>query len=190
MTDGNTIIIPQSGEVWRDVPGYEGRYQVSNMGRVRSVERTVPTCRGAVRLQRSRILKQTIGSHGYPGVALCNGGSRGKTYTVHSLVARAFLGPRPAGMETRHKNGRRDDPRAENLEYCTNQENQHDRRRHGTHNFGARNPVAKLTEDQVRLCRLLRKSNNATYASLARALKVSESTVRDACTRKTWGHLA
>lgn len=114
-------------EKWLPIPGYEGAYEVSDLGRVRSVART-----GATRRIPQRILRQSVGTHGYPKVTLQKG-LRGKSHTVHSLVALAFLGPRPGGMEVRHMDGNRLNPASSNLRYGTPSENKRDQVRHGTH---------------------------------------------------------
>ncbi len=135
-------------EIWKDVYGYEGLYEVSSIGRVRSRLRTVKRKDGFTQTHNATMLVQTIGSHGYPAVALCKDGIP-LTHTVHSLVARAFLGERPQGHEIRHADGVRANAVLTNLSYCTNKENQADRKTHGTHNFGERNPMAKLKSSDV-----------------------------------------
>ena len=83
-------------ERWKAVPGYEGFYEVSDLGRVRSLERTEPhgVHAGYTRTRHARILKANTGGEGrYPVVRL-----RSKTFTVHSLVLKAFVGPRPPGF--------------------------------------------------------------------------------------------
>lgn len=101
-------------ETWKPVVGHPN-YEVSDLGRVYSN-------RGA------RILKPGVASNGYPTVAL----GRGNTRTLHSLVADAFLGPRPEGQEVRHKDGDRMNPRADNLVYGTRTDNINDAVAHGT----------------------------------------------------------
>lgn len=96
-------------EQWRPVVGWEGLYEVSSEGRVRSFRR------GA----NGRVLRPGIASHGYPTVAL----GRGNTQSVHVLVAAAFLGPCPEGQEVRHRDGKRTNPRMENLHYGTRGQN-------------------------------------------------------------------
>lgn len=109
------------GERWAPVPGYEGRYEVSTAGRVRSYA-----------FSRPKILSQSIRrDDGYPRVTLILAGVR-KTVAVHRLVATAFLGPRPDGLETRHLDGNAGNPRLENLRYGTPSQNAFDRIRHGT----------------------------------------------------------
>lgn len=110
------------GEHWKSVPGFEGRYEVSSEGRVRSL------------LRGGRVLRAGIASHGYPMVVL----GRGNPRTIHSLVAEAFLGPRPAGQEVRHKDGNRKNASAGNLCYGTRSENIRDAVAHGTWMSAAR----------------------------------------------------
>lgn len=119
-----------TGERWLPIPGWEGEYEVSDMGRVRSVERIVPR-RSVPQTIHARILKTSTASHGYPRVNLCRDG----TYiqrTVHSLVLEAFVGPKPPGMECLHYNGVRTDARLANLRWGTSKENTADMIRHGT----------------------------------------------------------
>lgn len=116
-------------EIWKDIPGYEGAYQVSNMGRVKSLPRSSPIVYrdGTVvqRCLRERILTPNVNRHGYESLVLrCDGSD--KTYEVQRLVAAAFIGPRPDGYETRHLDGNRLNNRADNLAYGTRSENQLD----------------------------------------------------------------
>jgi len=110
-------------EIWKDVPNYEGIYQVSNLGRVKSLSRIVISYNGG-RLIKERILKQSDGWCNYLTVLLCNDGKR-KTITVHKLVAIVFLGHIPNGYEkvVDHINNVRTDNRLENLQIITAREN-------------------------------------------------------------------
>lgn len=103
-------------ENWKAVVGFEGRYEVSDLGRVRSWVRG------------ERILRAGVSSNGYPTVALGRGNSR----TVHSIVAEAFVGPKCDGQEVRHKDGNRKNPVASNLCYGTRSDNIGDAVAHGT----------------------------------------------------------
>jgi hypothetical protein len=114
-------------EEWRDIPGYNGSYQVSDRGRVRSLPREAKHPTGTCRL-KGRILKHFFAAFGYHEVGL-----QGKTFRVHTLVATAFLGPKPKGHETRHGANGIDDNSAANLSYGTRQQNALDQRRDGTH---------------------------------------------------------
>lgn len=109
-------------ETWLPVAGYEGRYEVSDQGRVRSLHKRNP---GHIKKQRNH--KE------YWTVALKYDGVHHSPSPVHVLVATAFLGPRPHGMDTCHNNGDSLDNRLENLRYDTHSANQLDSVRHGTH---------------------------------------------------------
>lgn len=109
-------------EEWRDVPGFEGRYQVSDAGRVRSLPhrvRVVLRGRDATRLSPGRVLRPGRTKSGHITVALGRGNSR----PVHQLVLEAFVGPRPQGCEVLHVNHKPADNRLENLRYGTRSEN-------------------------------------------------------------------
>lgn len=98
---------------WLPVSGYEGVYEVSNVGDVRR-------CDGYH--TRKRALKAAPNHHGYLNVSLSRN-CKGRTFFVHKLVCEAFIGPRPDGMTINHKNGQKGDNRLENLEYVTHAEN-------------------------------------------------------------------
>lgn len=113
-------------EVWRDIPGYEGRYQVSDMGRVKSLSRIVNgkchfTEETFTRRVQERILKPgKFCKSGHLSVVL---GHKGIGRPVHQLVMQAFEGPAPKGQEVLHINGDPTDNRLVNLRYGTRSEN-------------------------------------------------------------------
>lgn len=115
-------------EEWRPVVGYEGRYEVSNQGRVRSMIRT------------PRILLASVGNRGYRVARLSLGSrasQRGKL--VHRLVLEAFRGGPPTPLHIAcHNNGDPLDNRIENLRWATQGENQRDSILHGTHRYASR----------------------------------------------------
>ena len=98
-------------EVWKAIPGYEGHYDVSDQGRVRS-------------LKSNCFLKPNLMNHGYTCVHLYNGGKRSRrVFTVHKLVATAFAANPMYRGEVNHKNFNKTDNRVENLEWVTRSEN-------------------------------------------------------------------
>lgn len=113
-------------ERWLPIPGYEGRYDVSDLGRVRSWLQ----CRGT---PVPRILKARPGSNGYLSFCLSKFG-RQVDERLHALVLLAFVGPRPEGKQRRHRDGDQLNNTLANLTYGTKSENELDRVRHGTHN--------------------------------------------------------
>ena len=120
-------------EIWRPVVGYEGLYEVSDQGRVRSLDREVPHPRyGRQRIAGRLLSTRRRTNPPYFAVSLLRLGKQ-TTCRVHVLVLEAFAGPRPAGMVARHLNGDSYDNRAANLRWDSQSENCRDRARHGTH---------------------------------------------------------
>lgn len=109
-------------ELWKDIIGYEGIYQVSNYGTIRALERMVNHHLGGKRKIKGKTLKPFLNTQGYYQVNLCKNGKR-KPYTIHKLVMLAFVGERPADMEIRHLNSKCTDNRLCNLAYGTHSEN-------------------------------------------------------------------
>lgn len=175
--------LPLPGEVWRDVPGYEGLYRVSSLGRVRSLERPV-VCDGPHRstfkvLKPSRIMKLRS-ARGYLHVALVDHARSSKTWGVHQLVCLTFHGPKPSPAHVvRHLNGIAGDNRPENVVWGTVTENNRDTVRHGTHVNTRKTHCVnghQLAGDNVyvprpgqRYCRICKNAANRRYERSQRA---------------------
>ena len=101
-------------EIWRDVVGYEGLYQVSNLGRVKSLNYH--------RSGKEGIMKPVLEDNGYYSVNLYKNG-KVKKFSLHRLVVETFLGKIPNGLVVNHLNEIKSDNRLENLEICTQKEN-------------------------------------------------------------------
>ena len=113
-------------EVWHDIEGYEGMYQVSNLGRIKSLERKTynPSIFGedCYRTVPEKIRKPNI-MHGYHCVALVMNG-KSKVYRIHRLVAEAFIGKAPTSIhQINHKDGNKSNNNVDNLEWVTPKEN-------------------------------------------------------------------
>ena len=105
-------------EEWKDIAGYDGYYQVSNMGRVRSLDRYVDASYGSKQIRHGKVLKTELMPNGYLAIRLCKG-AKYKSFYVHRLVASAFI-PNPANLpEVNHKDRNTQNAVASNLEWCT-----------------------------------------------------------------------
>lgn len=111
-------------EIWKDIKGYEGFYQVSNLGNVRSVDRVVKHPRYGERKEKGRLLKpRKVSKNGrYLTVLLCKNGKQ-VNHRVHRLVAEAFIPNEYNKREVNHIDGNRENNRADNLEWVTREEN-------------------------------------------------------------------
>lgn len=171
-------------ETWKAIEGYEGLYEVSSEGRVKSLERLTP------KRQRisTKILKPLSASNGYTQVCLWR---EGKPYRslVHRLVARAFLGPCPVGYVVCHGPQGKLVNAVQNLSYGTLSKNSgEDKERDGTLVRGERHYRAVLTEACVKRAKTL-KDEGFTYDQIERQLGVKKRTLRAALTGENWKHI-
>ena len=155
-----------TAETWAPSPTYQG-YEVSDLGGVRSSDRTVTCKDGRVRRYKGRVLTPYTTKRGYltvsPGFS--------KTSYVHSLVLEAFEGPAPVGMECRHLNGNAGDNRLVNLQWGSTSANAFDRVRHRTHDRTARTRCPRdhpLVRPNLVLSPSLRGRRNCRSCDLAR----------------------
>lgn len=110
-------------EIWKDVVGYEGLYQVSNMGNVKSLDRWVNSKGNGERFLEGQPITTELNKFGYWRTRLRKNGERQKVFQTHRLVAMAFI-PNPDNKPcVNHINGMRTDNRLDNLEWCTHSEN-------------------------------------------------------------------
>jgi hypothetical protein len=189
-------VVDLDGEEWRAIVEYNGRYEVSNYGRVRRPECIIKYKYRSIRLPIS-LLKVGTDKRGRKMVWLCNKLKicahrpiRDRRY-IHALVAQVFIGPRPAGMVVCHKNGNLDDNTPQNLYYGTQAQNMKDRDRHGRTVRGIRMARAKLTDDAVREILSTYKPYDKSRggSALARKFGVSDTVVWQVIHKKTWRHV-
>lgn len=149
-------------EEWEDIPGYEGLYQASTHGRIRSYDKYVK-CRGVgQRFMTGRVLKQFKDRYGYLRISLHKGGKI-KTYKVHRLVLTVFDHPPKPGEQCNHKDGDKENIYIENLEWCTAKQNcDHRDNVLGKHNRGERQGSHVLTDRDVREIRVHLKEGKLT----------------------------
>src|SRR6478736_6708331 len=118
-------------EQWRDIPGLEGRYQVSDQGRVMSLAKDVRGRSGCIRHIPQRVLKPQRADNRYLRVGLYLGDGACTIQAIHTLVLRAFVGEPPPEHEACHRDGTRDNNVLSNLYWGTRAQNQQDRVKHG-----------------------------------------------------------
>lgn len=159
------------GEIWKWISGYEGLYQVSNYGRIKTFPRHS-------RYKEIMIRRPALGTGGYLQVGLHKNGIS-KTFDIHRLVAQAFI-PNPNNLpEVNHKFGNKFDNYAENLEWCTGEENKKHASDFGLTKKGSESSRAKLTAEQVRYIRENYKPYDPNFgaSALARKFNVSPRTI-------------
>lgn len=174
-------------EKWRDIPGFEGRYQASSEGRVRSLDRHDRVIRHGKLVDifyRGKVLRPGV-TGGYGKVHITDKSGVQTGHWVHALVCSAFHGLRPQQHDAAHLDGDQTNNRPENLRWASRLENIRDKARHGTQPRGESIWVARLTDDAVRHIRC----SPDTYRVLAQKFGVSAATVRDAKIGRTWAHV-
>ena len=172
-------------EVWRPIVGWEEVYDVSSWGRVRRRKAAPGTSAGLV-------LNPVIGNRGYRVTTLYDRARR-ETRTVHSLVAAAFLGPRPCMAEVNHVDHDRTNNRVNNLEYVSRQQNHDHAKRAGRLKGGGakgeRSHRAKLTSEDVVWIRQAYPTGQFTMQHVATRLGITKQAVCRIIHRQTWKHL-
>jgi len=174
------------GEVWRPIAGFEGAYEVSSLGRIKSLARTVTTS-GKVRrrwIVPERILSLGKTRKGYLSINL-NKNGRAYPREVHRLVCEAFHGQCPDGMEAAHEDGNPANAAASNLAWKTRKANHADKLVHGTHPIGEDVSNAKLTAAQaVEICR--RALSGEGRRAVGREFSVTDRTIRNIVNGLRW----
>jgi hypothetical protein len=178
-------------EVWRDIPDYEGRYQVSDMGKIRSLDREEPYNRwknGGLRTIKGRVRKQTWGGppkSKYLGFSVKSGDGRVHFLKTHLCVLNAFTGDRPSAKHDGcHCDGDRSNNELTNLRWDTKSANNQDKKLHGTSQEGEKNPSSKLTESDV--LSIKAQLSKRTLKSLADEFEVSTTAIFYIKTNKNW----
>lgn len=169
-----------SNEIWKDIFGYEGLYQASTFGRIKSLARS-----GTY----ERILIPVIDNHGYYHITLSKNGIV-QRFFIHQLIAKTFI-PNSLNLpQVNHKDGNKQNNKAENLEWCTLQENI-------THSIetglkpddkGCNSCHSKFTEDEIKWIRknYIPKDKEYGCKALAKKFKVGKATISDIINRKTY----
>ncbi len=172
------LLVENPDEEWRSVLGWEGVYQVSNLGRVRQIGNG----RSAV---SGRICTGSLNA-GYMNVAFSRPGQKLSIHRVHRLVAEAFIGPIPNGYHVHHVNGNRTDNRVANLEVVLM--NDHVQATSGFHR-GEQHYKARLCEAQILAIRSRYATGRVTMTALAKEYGVGYQNIEKIVHLKTWTHV-
>ena len=177
-------------EQWRTILDYEGIYEVSNQGQVRSLDRI--DYRG--RQLKGKILKSYINKDGYKLIVLCKNGNP-ISYRVHRLALLTFIGICPDDMIGMHQDDNPGNNHLNNLKWGTHKENTEQIIKRNRHNpnpsFGEMNGQSKLIESDIIMIRKLYVPHDRKYGtrSLARQYEVGRTTIQNIIHRITWKHI-
>jgi len=165
-------------EIWKDITGYEGLYQVSNYGRVKKIDSSYRN------INKKRILSQTLSKTEYYYVYLRN--TSLKRRSVHRLLAIHFI-PNPNNYpEINHINGIRNDNRIENLEWCNHQQNILHARRVLKKGVGVNHYRAKFNTEQIKDIKEKHTYYSKSIADLAKEYSVTSSTIKRIIDNKSY----
>lgn len=164
-------------EEWKDIKGYEGHYQVSNLGRVKSLK-----------YGKEKILKLGQDKDGYSSVVLSKK-SKLSTKKVHRLVLGEFTPY--STLPVNHKDGNKRNNKLNNLEYCTHKENIRHAHINGlmSDRKGSKSAMAKLTESQVVEIRDMYNTKLYTLKQIAAKYNMGYTTIQGICSGKYWTHV-
>lgn len=160
-------------ELWLPVVGYEGYYEVSSLGRVRSIPRYSPDRWGTMRLMPGMIRRPQEIGNGRFSVRLNRGSKQARGFQVHRIVAIAFLGPVPQGSEVDHIDNDHRNNKLSNLQYLTRSQNMRKR------------PDAKLTAADVVAIRQ-RRADGVPSSDIQSEFGIGRSTIEKVISRKSW----
>lgn len=165
-------------EIWKDMIGYEGDYQISSFGRVRSVK-----------FGKTTIRKPFICGKGYLAIDLCKNCKVKKKY-IHRLVAEHFIDNQFNYPEVNHEDGNKLNNTRNNLSWVSGRLNmKHAREKLGFDQNGENSKVSKLKEKEVRKIIELYKSGGYSFRELAQKYKIASSSISNIINKVTWKHL-
>jgi hypothetical protein len=173
-------------EIWKDVKGYEGLYKVSNLGRVKSLDRIVITKKNVLKTKKGQILNLTKKKNGYLSV-MFSFESIKKRFYVHRLVALSFIENNKNKLTVNHVNGIKTDNRIENLEWNSYCENLNHAIQTGLRMTGSNSYNSRFTQEKVVAIRRLYVLNpNFNKLKLAKKLNVSDGLIHKIIKNKNY----
>jgi hypothetical protein len=166
-------------EIWKDIKGYEGLYQVSNYGRIKSLK-----------FGKEKILKTIKHKNKYIYINLYKN-YKTKAFEVHRLVLEAFIGLCPQGMDGCHNDNDTENNFIGNLRWDTFKNNMKDKIKHNTNNvaFGSNHGNSKLKDNKIKEMRKLYDEGKLILQEIANKYNIALSTTWRIINHKTWKHI-
>ena len=183
------LVLRYAPEVWADVDGYEGTYQISNLGNVKSLDRVTTRKNGRKLTIKGQLLRQQKNHRGYLRVKLKLNGKE-RAFSAHRLVAQAFLPNLENKPQVNHLNGIKYDNNVCNLEWCTQAENIEHAFANGLMAVGERHGNSRLTLEQVIFIKQLLELRENSITDIAKRFMVGVSTIHDIKSGRQWKHIA
>jgi len=176
-------------EIWKDIKGFEGWYQVSSLGKIKGLERQIPHSSGGLQTLKEKTLKPAKDSKGYYIVILCKNSTR-FTRKVARLVAQAFIPNLHNKPQINHINGIKTDNRLENLEWCTNSENQKHAHKIGLKigKKGENHWKAILNEKQIRVIKHC-LNIGMRITNISKCFSINQNIISKIKAGTTWSHI-
>ncbi len=173
-------------EIWKDIKGFENKYQISSLGNVKSIDRYD----SLGRFKPSKLRTISIEKDGYSYITLVGNKSKSKSFFIHRLVAQAFLPlPKTKDLQINHIDGNKNNNSIDNLEWVTAQENVIHALKTGLRCSGEDHYWAKLTNAQVlEIPNLL--NLGYTQKKISKLYNVSYSTIKNICQKRKWNFIS
>lgn len=175
----------KAAEVWKDIIGFKGYYQVSNRGNVRSLTRMINHKNGKRRIYKGAVMSPFKGE--YLQINLCKY-AKYTEFKIHALVCSAFIGKRPNGQNVNHKDGKKYNNNLYNLEYTTPKQNMVHAVRIGLMPIGSKSYLSKLKEKDIPEIRELLKSG-LSHEKIGLMFGVGKNTIGGISRNRTWRHV-
>lgn len=172
---------------WKPIPSFEGLYEISEYGAIKSLGRVETTKAGWSRVKNEKFIKPYVGKDDRLYIDLSNNYKRLRT-SVHRMVLTSFVGPCPEDMEACHNDGNHRNNHYTNLRWDTHQNNLHDKYVHGTHICGENHKLSKLKKEDILAIRELSKQK-LSQKKIAEKFNVSRGLIGKILSGKGWAHV-
>jgi len=174
-------------EIWKDIEGYEGIYQVSNLGRVKSLERIIVCKNNVKKFYSEKFLKPVSDNQGYQIIHLNSKIHKSKNHKIHRLVAFAFIPIINGKIEINHIDGNKKNNEINNIEWCTSSENKKHAFKLGLRNNKGENGSHKIKEKQA--IEIKYQNKGKTLKCIAKKYNVSIALISKIKNNKVWTHI-